>query len=167
MFLFAFKSLTSWFWQDCDGCFVVPGSGEESAEVIAQLCTRVYPTIEDSTTQATSSDPLPEEIPLRADEGLLGDTMRVVDQSLHSRLDAIVGPTDDMGFQYFTEKVGSLHCSPEHGPSFPWYSTCVGCYTLFSGASVSIPFSHNRARVEMEIPAVKEKMYLSKSVGPL
>ena len=121
-------------------CAVFAGSGEESAQVIAQLCNRVYPTIEDSTSQGTSSDPLPEEIPLRADEGLLGDTMRVVDQSLHSRLDAMVGPTDDMGFQYFTEKVQHPLCLcytlvPYHG-TVPCGMIACPCTVSLHGSQV-------------------------------
>ena len=47
-----------------------------------------------------------EEVPpLQVGEGLVADTIRTVDNSFGARLDGLIGRRDDMGYQYFSEKV--------------------------------------------------------------
>ena len=52
-----------------------------------------------------SSYSIEELPPLQVGEGLLGDTMRTVNNSFTTRLDGLMGRNDDMGYQYFSEKV--------------------------------------------------------------
>ena len=43
--------------------------------------------------------------------GLFADTVRKVNQSFRARVNHLTGNSDDMGYQYFTEKVSSNHAS--------------------------------------------------------
>lgn len=62
------------------------------AGFLPSTSNHVYDTVEDVP-------------PLQLGEGLLADTMRNVDASYGARLDSLVGRRDDMGYQYFSEKV--------------------------------------------------------------
>lgn len=46
-----------------------------------------------------------DDQPLEVGEGLLADTIRCVDRTFQTRLDTLAGSRDDLGYQYFSEKV--------------------------------------------------------------
>ena len=57
------------------------------------------------TSSQVYSEMIEEVPPLQLGEGLLADTIRNVDTSYGARLDGLIGRRDDMGYQYFSEKV--------------------------------------------------------------
>ena len=60
------------------------------------------------TSSQVYNEMIEEVPPLQLGEGLLADTIRNVDTSYGSRLDGLIGRKDDMGYQYFSEKVLGL-----------------------------------------------------------
>ena len=72
------------------------------------------PEIPLSTASIQSHNFEEEEMPdiTEGSGGLLADTIRKVDRSFRARVNQMSGGSEDMGYQYFTEKVRHFTCSP-------------------------------------------------------